>query len=71
MRIGPSTSLLVRIVTMKLSNVRKNESTTECDKSTVRYDIGNFVIYICQLLDNSVVLGWVRLATPICNVGTA
>ena len=52
--------LVLLNVTMKLSNVRKkNESTTKCDKSMVRCDIDNFVIYIHRLLGNSVGLGWV------------
>ena len=34
--------LLLPNMTMELSNVKekKNESTTKCDKRTVRYDIG-------------------------------
>ena len=33
--------LVLPNVTMELSNVRKNKGTTECNKSTVTYDVSN------------------------------
>ena len=65
---------------IKLSNVRnklyKIRVPPKCDKNMVTCEtimtvlLGIFVIYICQLLGNSVGLGWVGLTTPTCNVGS-
>ena len=38
-KIQPHVMLVFLNVTMELSSVRKNKGTTECDKSTITYDV--------------------------------
>ena len=48
-KIQPHVMLVFLNVTMELSSVRKNKGTTECDKSTITYDVS-----IAQCEDNTI-----------------